>query len=96
MMNARNDINISAQITSYDDEKFLRILKLDNISFDEVMQSLSLESNRQNVFKAGEGAGQSGSFFFFSRDNRFLIKTMNKQERNILLGMLDDMVEYLE
>ena len=44
------------------------------------------------VFKAGQGAGLSGSFFFFSHDNRFLIKTMNKKERKILLNMLDDMI----
>lgn len=46
------------------------------------------------VFKAGQGAGLSGSFFFFSHDNKFLIKTMNSKERKLLLGMLDDMIEH--
>jgi hypothetical protein len=32
------------------------------------------------VFKAGEGAGRSGSFFFFSHDKKFIIKTMTNQE----------------
>ena len=31
-----------------------------------------MEENIKNVFDAGEGAGQSGSFFFFSKDKKFL------------------------
>ena len=29
----------------------------------------------------GNGAGKSGSLFYFSSDNRFLIKTVNKDEK---------------
>mmetsp|Transcript_33736 Transcript_33736/g.32773 ORF Transcript_33736/g.32773 Transcript_33736/m.32773 type:complete len:113 (+) Transcript_33736:517-855(+) len=32
------------------------------------------------VFKAGESQGKSGSFFFFSKDRKFLIKTMTSSE----------------
>jgi len=42
--------------------------------------SLSPKFNRDMVFKAGEGAGRSGSFFFFSHDRKFIIKTMTKEE----------------
>jgi 1-phosphatidylinositol-4-phosphate 5-kinase len=48
------------------------------------------------VFQAGEGAGASGSFFFFSKDNRFLIKTLRHSEKKILLGMLDSYQKHLE
>jgi 1-phosphatidylinositol-4-phosphate 5-kinase len=48
------------------------------------------------VFKAGEGAGLSGSFFFFSRDNRFLIKTLTRSERDLFLNMLDKYINHLE
>lgn len=51
-------------------------MKLDGISPEDMMDSLSLTKNRNMVFKAGEGAGMSGSFFFFSYDNKFLIKTL--------------------
>ena len=71
-------------------------MKYDNISPQEMMRSLSLEENRKMVFKAGEGAGKSGSFFFFSHDNRFLIKTLRVKEKNIFLGMLDDYLCHLE
>jgi hypothetical protein len=40
------------------------------------------------VFKAGEGAGRSGSFFFFSHDRKFIIKTMTKQELKLYLDKL--------
>jgi 1-phosphatidylinositol-4-phosphate 5-kinase len=30
------------------------------------------------VFNAGEASGKSGSFFFFSHDKKFIIKTMTK------------------
>lgn len=51
-------------------------------------QSLSPDANRDQVFKAGEGAGRSGSFFFFSHDRKFIIKTMSKEELDLLLSLL--------
>ena len=40
------------------------------------------------MFKAGEGAGRSGSFFFFSHDRKFIIKTMTKGELHLLLSIM--------
>ena len=42
------------------------------------------------VFKAGEGAGASGSFFFFSHDRKFIIKTMTDSELHFFLKILPD------
>jgi len=61
-----------------------------------ISHSLSIEFNRHRAFKAGEGAGKSGSFFFFSHDDRFLIKTVNQREKGIMLKMLDDYVKQVE
>lgn len=47
------------------------------------------------MFKAGQGAGKSGSFFFSSYDNRFIIKTLTTKEKDILLSILDDMILHL-
>ena len=47
------------------------------------------------VFKATEGQGASGSFFFFTHDNRFTIKTMSVEEVENLEEMLDDYVNHL-
>jgi 1-phosphatidylinositol-4-phosphate 5-kinase len=32
------------------------------------------------IFKAGEASGKSGSFFFFSHDKQFIVKTMTKSD----------------
>jgi hypothetical protein len=55
-----------------------------------------VDRNRQMVFKAGEGAGASGSFFFFSHDNRFLIKTLHGEEKVKMLSMLDDYIQHIK
>lgn len=52
-----------------------------------IKNSLSPELNRDMVFKAGEGQGKSGSFFFFSHDRKFIIKTMNEEEYKTFQGM---------
>ena len=57
-------------------------------NFEVLKASLSPQLNRDMVFKAGEGAGRSGSFFFFSHDRKFIIKTMSETELNLMLRML--------
>ena len=71
-------------------------MKMDRISPKDVMKSLSVELNRHRCFKVGEGAGQSGSFFFFSHDNRFIIKTLRGKERKNILAMLDDLLKHYQ
>ena len=71
-------------------------MALDKITPRNMMYSLSLEENRNMVFRAGEGAGKSGSFFFFSHDNQFLIKTLRGNEKKLLLDMLDDYIRHIE
>jgi hypothetical protein len=46
------------------------------------------------VFKAGEGAGSSGSFFFFSHDRKFIIKTMTKSELDLYLTKLPEFSDH--
>jgi len=74
-------INMKSQFISHLETKFEKIMELDGITSEDLMASLSCEKNRDMVFKAGEGAGQSGSFFFFSYDNRFIIKTLRGHEK---------------
>lgn len=50
--------------------------------------SLAPKYNRDQVFKSGEGAGRSGSFFFFSHDRRFIIKTMTDGELKLYLKQI--------
>jgi len=64
---------------------------LDGLTHNEVCSSLDLELNKKRVFKAGASSGKSGSFFFFSADNRFIIKTLQGNERENLLRILGPM-----
>ena len=50
-----------------------------------LLNSLDPERNSANVFKAGEASGASGSFFFFSTDKRFIVKTMTNSEKDFFL-----------
>ena len=88
------DVNV--ELRSYCPEKFNEIIKLDDISYQEIMYSLQVDINRDNIFKAGEGTGKSGSFFFFSHDDRFLIKTLKGQEKQTMINMIDDFVQHIK
>lgn len=76
--------------------KFKRILDLDQITYEDLCASLDVKKSRAKVFKAGQGSGASGSFFFFSADNRFLIKTLQNDETNVILQILDNFIKHIE
>ena len=92
----RETIKIKSEIISHADSLFQEILKNDNISSKDILNSLSLDKNRDSVFRAGEGTGRSGSFFFFSYDRKFIIKTLKGNERECLIDMLEDFVKHLK
>lgn len=74
----------------------MELLEANNLNFNIIERSLSPSLNKEQAFKAGEGAGKSGSFFFFSHDNQFIIKTMKNAERKVLLQILPEYVNYLK
>ena len=75
-------------------EKLYQIWGIDN--FQNFYQSLSPKFNRNMIFKAGEGAGRSGSFFFFSHDRKFVVKTMTTTELNLVKRMMPAYTKHLE
>ena len=89
-------INMKSQFISHLETKFEKIMELDGITSEDLMASLSCEKNRDMVFKAGEGAGQSGSFFFFSYDNRFIIKTLRGHEKQTIFKIIDDFIDHIQ
>jgi 1-phosphatidylinositol-4-phosphate 5-kinase len=68
---------------------------LDGIGVEDILESLDQEKNRYKVFEAGEGAGKSGSFFFYTHDRRFIIKTILKSERKFILRTINKQVRHL-
>ena len=73
---------------------FMKTFKDYFTNFTLLHQSLSPKFNREMVFKAGEGAGRSGSFFFFSHDRKFIIKTMTSGELKLFLKILPALAEH--
>ena len=67
---------------------FQSVQQVNGITTDVLLEAMDPEKNRDMVFKAGEGAGASGSFFFFSHNKRFIIKTMSESELKMFLGIL--------
>lgn len=62
----------------------------DDLDYPELLMSLDPLANKQNMLKLKESSGKSGSFFFFSYDKQFIIKTVKQHE---LETMLDNFME---
>lgn len=88
-------INEDIHIDELAPKIFAIIRNQENITTENIIESLSPEFNRDMVFKAGEGQGKSGSFFFFSHDRRFIIKTMNQEEFKTFVGIFKNYFHYL-
>ena len=86
----------SCSIISYENDKFNHIMSLDDITPSDIRESFQLLVNRHMIFKANQGEGASGSFFFHSKDRRFIIKTLQGNEKKVLLKMLDDLMVHYE
>jgi 1-phosphatidylinositol-4-phosphate 5-kinase len=67
---------------------------LDDLTFQNLAQSLDFEKNLENIYSAGTGAGKSGSFFFHSSDSKFILKTIKSSEMKTLLNMIDEYHQY--
>jgi len=57
---------------------------LDGINYKVIAKSLNPNKNRDSIFSSGEASGASGSFFFFSHDKRFIVKTMSNEELKLI------------
>jgi 1-phosphatidylinositol-4-phosphate 5-kinase len=58
------------------------------------LKSISLDDNVDKIFQSGEGTGQSGSFFFFTKDGKYVVKTLRYNEKDTLLSLLDDLFNH--
>ena len=81
-------ITCSGKITiiEYAPHIFRDILRHDKVTNSYILKSFNLAKNISNISKLQISEGKSGSFFFFTYDNKFLIKTISEGERNALLS----------
>ena len=88
-------IQEEVKITEYAPSVFQTVKFMDGITPEMIKESLSTEKNHKSVFKAKESAGKSGSFFFFSFDRKFIIKTMNSSEKKVFIDSLPTYMQHL-
>ncbi|KAL0578394.1 Phosphatidylinositol-4-phosphate 5-kinase [Marasmius crinis-equi] len=71
-----------------------RSLREDHFHLDPADYLLSLTS--KYILSELGSPGKSGSFFYFSRDYRFIIKTIHHKEHKFLLGVLKKYYEHVK
>lgn len=64
------------------------------------MKSVKPQLNKMQIFKTNSdqnhsSGGKSGSFFFFTEDKQFIIKTMSQEEKMVIMRLLPSMINYL-
>ena len=93
-----NKVKIYEDVKLYDYayRGFLKLRAMDGITSDMIKYSLCPESNLESAKKAQESTGKSGSFFFFSFDKRFIIKTMFTSELDKFMEHLTDYFLYID
>ena len=70
-------IDRHVEVTMHEFKLFEQIQICSKMNLELFKGSLSPKYNQEKILKAGTGAGRSGSFFFNSHDDRFVIKTMS-------------------
>ena len=86
-----------ASITEYFPQKFDELRKNDGISDDIMLKSFSPKKNKTGIEKMmGESKGKSGSFFFYSHDRKFIIKTITNEEKETMDEILLDYYNYIK
>lgn len=80
-----NICNGSITLLEYVPKVFRNVLMLDSLNYDELFKSFDISKNLDNLSKLSISEGKSGSFFFFTYDNRFIIKTISQTELDTML-----------
>jgi hypothetical protein len=85
-----------ALIIEYSPETFNELRTDDDISDEVMIKAFSPSKNKSAIEKMSESKGKSGSFFFYSHDRKFIIKTITGDEKNTLLNILHDYFNYIK
>ena len=81
--------NLKFKITEYSPAIFCDYRSRDGIHFKDIAPSLCPAMNIDYVFRNAENkGGRGGSFFFFTHDRKYIIKSITKEELGLLKGNL--------
>ena len=90
-----NNDEKDALIIEYSNNIFAELREKDGISNDVIIKSFSPIKNKNAIAKMSESKGRSGSFFFYSHDRKFIIKTITSSELKTFLNTLKDYYSYI-
>lgn len=82
--------NSHFSIRSYSPVVFAHIRYVDNISNQDLKNSLDYVKNTLHLNKAFAKGGRSANPILYTHDQKYLIKTISKSEKNVLIKMLPD------
>ena len=95
-LESKNFNALPTHMTVYAPEVFEELIEHDGDMID-LDASLDLEKNYEQIQKAsGADGGKGGEFFFFSHDNRIILKTLSNQDLDQLRGILKEYYRYFE
>jgi hypothetical protein len=98
-------VPVNAKIISFKHQLFEKIKQELLVKDEEIISSLSPEYNFEEIFKSNQKArqaistnegGKSGSFFFFSHDKKFIIKTITESELKLLMRLLNSFLGHFK
>lgn len=88
----KNHFLYSFKFKDYSPEIFHRIRQLFNIDDEEYLKSLT----SKHVLSELNSPGKSGSFFYYSPDNKYIIKTIRRAEHKHLRNHIKQYYEHCE
>ena len=87
---------ISCTVKHLCPELFLSIINESGLSYNSMRESINPVSNLTSIIQSSESTGKSGSFFFTTYDEKFIIKLVKKCEIESLAKVAVRYEEYLK
>ena len=84
------------EFINYSPLMFKNLRDIRGIDEGEFMKSFPLQDNETAAMVEKFTEGKSGSFFFFSHDKKYIVKTISDVELNFLMENLQEYCHYLK
>jgi len=81
---------VRVKVRKYAPAVFHHIRKIDEISVRDCLNSLDPDMNMKIITESFASGGRSANPIIFTHDKKFLLKTISKSEKNILLKLLPE------
>ena len=86
----KDDFYYNVKIRKYSPQIFYVLRKIDGISTDDYLLSLSPKDNLKIIKESFASGGRSANPIIFTYDKKLLLKTISKSEKNVLLDILPE------